>query len=456
MISMPREAGDSKAAKCFARETFCASWQLFSRVDNLTMRGVETLTRTNYAPAEFERSLVFKQYYEIAALALLLGLFPAFNLPTMQLMFVIVLIGMAMSFRQLDITSFKRLVIWRNFAFAQFYVFFLINALVYPVWDSPRMHYRAVELESWGTGLFSLLVSALWLQQKDAGRVKHALITWLPVGLTITFAIASYIYFSGIQGKRITIFNSNALVPPLWFLILTMASFVWVFEMSRFHKAWRVALFFMAGLMIVYGGARLVMLAWMVSGLALVVWMYIQASPEYRTRVLLGAGLIVVICGFGIVLTDTLAQGRLVARMAYLLQVDWTYESISARFPRLPIWSGALSVVADYPMFGVGKANERIALNQEMDWEKWFRAHQTYISFLIAGGVLALLSGLIMQSTVLAFLGSKKRAIFFPAFLGFGLVVTMNCFTDSIFQSAVNVQIFMVATLIFLRASDAD
>ena len=56
----------------------------------------------------------------------------------------------------------------------------------------------------------------------------------------------------------------------------------------------------------------------------------------------------------------------------------------------------------------------------------------------------------------LAFLGRARRSTLFPAFLGLGVVVTMNCLTDSIFQSAVNVQVFMVATLVFLRASDAD
>lgn len=389
-------------------------------------------------------------------MTLLLGLFPAFHLPTMQVMLVIVLIGLIASYRHLDSAAFKGLWIWRNIVFAQFYIFFLINALIYPVWDSPRMHYRAVEIESWSTGLFSLLASGLWLQAQSPTRVRRALIAWLPVGLTLTFVIASYIYFSGMQGKRITIFTSNALVPPLWFLILTMTSFAWFFEMNRFHKAWRVVLFFLAGLMIVYGGARLVMLAWIVSGLALVAWIYIGTTPQYRTRVLLGAGLIVAVCGFGIVLTDLLAEGRLVARMTYVLHVEWTYDSISARFPRLSIWTGALSVIGDNALLGIGKANERLAINQEMDWEKWFRAHQAYLSYLIAGGIPALFSGLIMQSSALAFVGAGKRAAVFPAFLGLGVVVTMNCFTDSIFQSAVNVQVFMVATLIFLRASDAD
>ncbi len=30
---------------------------------------------------------------------------------------------------------------------------------------------------------------------------------------------------------------------------------------------------------------------------------------------------------------------------------------------------------------------------QEMEWDRWLRAHQTYLSYLIAGGIPALISG---------------------------------------------------------------
>ncbi len=142
--------------------------------------------------------------------------------------------------------------------------------------------------------------------------------------------------------------------------------------------------------------------------------------------------------------------------MAQFSQVDFSYESISGLFPRAIIWTGALSVIADNMFIGIGQVNERLSIQQEIGWDRWFRAHQTYLSYLIAGGIPALVSGLILQSPVLIFLKRTKRSALFPVFLGLGVVVTLNCFTDSIFQSAVSVQAFMVTTLLFLKASDAD
>lgn len=206
----------------------------------------------------------------------------------------------------------------------------------------------------------------------------------------------------------------------------------------------------------IYGSARLVMLAWVFSAVVLAVWLSICAQADQRKRVILGAFLCIAAALGGIFLVDVFAGGRLAVRMAAFSQVELTYDSISAQFLRLKIWSNALSIIADNPLTGIGQVNERLALQQEMEWSRWLSAHQTYLSYLIAGGIPALISGLVLQSPVLAFLSRSKISTFFPAFLGLGVVVTMNCLTDSIFQSGVNVQVFMVATLIFLRASDAD
>lgn len=190
--------------------------------------------------------------------------------------------------------------------------------------------------------------------------------------------------------------------------------------------------------------------------MALAVWLYIQAEPKHRPRILLGICMGMIVCIGGVLFADFLAGGRLTNRMALLFQVELNYESISAQFLRLKIWAGAVSVIAEHPLLGVGKANERIVLRQEMEWDRWLRAHQTYLSYLIAGGIPALISGLLMQSPVLTFANAANRSALFPAFLGLGVVVTMNCLTDSIFQSGVAVQTFMAILLFFLRASDAD
>jgi hypothetical protein len=399
---------------------------------------------------------VIKQYHGIAALVLLLGLFPAFFLPVLQLVVVVMLIGLGVAFRQFNRSWLKQLLMWHYIVFAQFCVFFFINAAFYPVWESPRMYYRAIALESWSISLVCLVVLVFWLHLQKASDIKRALIVWLPVALTLSFTIATVIYVSGTQGSRVPLFTPNPLAPPFWFLVFAMTSFAWFFEMTRWEKITRFALFLMAGMMAVYGSARLVMLAWEVCGCALAVWFYIQAERKHRPRVLLGIGLSLAVSLIVIVMGDALSGGLLMARMTSFLQVDFTYDSLSQQFLRLQIWTGALSIISDNAWLGIGQVNERIAIQQNIGWEHWFRAHQSYLSYLIAGGMPALISGLLMQSPVLALLSAAKRSALFPAFLGLGVVVTLNCLTDSIFQSGVSVQAFMLTTLLFLRASDVD
>lgn len=398
---------------------------------------------------------MIKQYYGIAASVCLLGLFPVFFLKVLQVVLLLMLIGLVFAFRRIDRAVFKQLLTWRYIVFAQFYIYFFLNAAFYPVKEGVWENARAVALESWSTGLLCLIILALWLQVQNRADVKRALISWLPIGLTISFLTATIIYLSGAQGPRVELFTPTSLAPPFWFLVLTMTSFAWFFEMSTGHKVWRLCLFFMAGIMVIYGGARLVMLAWILCAMSLAVWFYIRSARANRPKVLMGTTLAMAFGMGGVFLVDALAGGPLVGRVVILYQAVLNGDSTGSQFLRLRIWDAALTVIADNPTLGIGKANERIALRQELEWDRWLRAHQTYLSYLIAGGIPALMSGLVMQSSAVTFLNRANRSALFPAFLGLGVVLTLNCLTDSIFQSAVAVQIFMLITLLFLRASDA-
>ena len=397
-----------------------------------------------------------KQYFWLSGLVLLLGLFPALFLLVLQGILLIVLVGLVVSRRHLRQIRLGCFLFWRYAVFAQFFVFFLINAAFYPVWESVREDYKSVALESWSLSLLCLVALACWLCLQKPMEIKQALIEWLPVGLMLSFLIATVVYFTGSQGWRVELFTPNPLVPPFWFLVLTMCSFAWFFEMDRRNQLLRLILFFLAGVMVVYGSARLVMLAWFLCGVFLTIWFYAQTRQEHRLRILLGMALSVIACAAAVMFVDSLSGGLLMRRMIVLFQMSYTYENVAAQFARPRIWVAAISIFSENPLMGVGQVNERIALQQKLDWELWYHAHQTYLSYLIAGGIPALISGLLMQSAVLAFFTSVKRSTLFPVFLGLGVVVTMNCLTDSIFQSAVNVQMFMATTLIFLRASDED
>ncbi|WP_439144272.1 O-antigen ligase family protein [Planktotalea sp.] len=396
-----------------------------------------------------------KEYCGIAVSVFLLGLFPVFFLLALQLILLVILVCVGVSFRKLDRYAFKPLATWHYLAFAQFYLVFLLNAQFYSVWPGTKAHFRNVAIESWGISLVCVLLLALWLHLQKTTDIKRAFIAWLPAGLTASFVVATGIYFYGAQAERPPLFTPSALIPPFWYLVLTMVSFVWFFEMSLSHKIWRLALFFFAGVMTIYGAARFAMLAWLLCGIVLIVWCHFQIARRRRVFFVLGASLGAIICVAGIVILDSLLGGVLSSRMQSFSKIEFTFESIGAQFLRLKIWAGATSVISDNLWLGVGQINERIALRIEMDWDRWLRAHQTYFSYLIAGGIPTLLSGVMMQSPTLSFLRAQNWRSFVPAFLGLGVVVTLNCFTDSLFQSAVNVQAFMLITVLLLKAKEA-
>lgn len=406
---------------------------------------------------------MIKHYYGIAASALLLGLFPAFSLPTLQVILILCLISVFASFGRIDLGVVQSLLQWRYLVFMQFCVYFFINAAVYPVWTSARMHYQGVELETWSLTLLCLIVLGLWLSLQNPKDIKRALINWLPLGLTLSFGMATVFYFSSQtgdfsnqQGARIPLFASNPLIPPFWFLVLSVTCFTWFSEMSKGQKIWRFALFFMAGVMTVYGGARLIFLAWILCAGVLSIWLVLQVPAQKRMNVLVGTIGGGVFCAGGIVLADSLGPGYLLERLAIFSQMDFTYKGLSTHFLRIRIWEAALSVIDQNTWLGVGKVNERLAIRQEAGWVNWLEAHQTYFSYLIAGGIPALICGLVMQSSVFALLPKGRRAIFAPAFLGLGLVVFLNSLVDSTFQSGTNVQVFMLTVLFYLKARDVS
>ncbi|MGB7316665.1 MAG: hypothetical protein WBC85_01730 [Planktotalea sp.] len=388
----------------------------------------------------------------LAFFTAVLGLFPAIFLTSLQVILLIILGWLVLNRRQISWSMVKVQLNWTHLALGQFFLFFLVNSIVFTALPGTPDHYRSVAIESWVVSLLALLLLALFLAYQEPTRLKAALIGWLPVGLCITFAIATVIFISGLQGPRIHIATPNPLVPPLWFLILTLCSFTWFAEMSRAHKALRVALFIMAGLMALYAGARLVMLAWLFSGLLLGAYLIAISPPRHRTKALLWGGLILV-AGISVMwLADRLAGALLSHRLGMLFDLEVSREELRTRFPRLVLWDASLAVISEQMPWGAGNINERILIQNEIGWTRWLRAHQSYLSYLIAGGPLALISGVILQLPVLYFL---RRNVFrdkFPAFIGLGAVLALNCLTDSILQSAVAVQAYMVILLLYQRA----
>lgn len=384
---------------------------------------------------------------------LLLGLFPALFLPVLQLMLLAMLCELIWRARDITRADMRALLTWTNVSVWQFLFFFLVNAYIFDLLSGGWVHVRAVALESWSGTLFSSLVLMLWLQVQDPSKLRKALQDWLPLGLVMTFILATYFYVFSYPGERIQIFTPSSLIPPLWFLIFTLVSFCWFDHMKRAHKWIRVALFVMAGIMAAYGAARLVMAAWILSALLLAIYAIVISPQHMRVRKTFALGVCGVLAVGGVLLTDYTAGGLLTERYRNLLEVRLDATRWPTELPRLLIWPAAWSIIQDNWLFGIGQINERVTLTAQIEWERSLRAHQTYLSYLIAGGVPALISGLLYQAPILRLLQRVHMRSMFPAFIGLGVVVTLNAFTDSLFQSVVVVQGYMVASLIALRSA---
>lgn len=393
-------------------------------------------------------------YVSIAVCSGLLGLFPVFFLPVLQISLAVMLLSVLIEIRRIPRETFTNLLTFPNIAFAQFTLYFFFNALLYPVSEGNLPHYRSIALESWSVTFLALGIVALWLNLHSKHQIQRALMFWLPLGLTISFCVASAIYFSDRQGIRIWAFTPNPQIPPMWFLIFTLCSFCWFAQLPRWQKFWRIALYVMAGLMVIYSSARLVMIAWMICGIALSLWILRQPGQQMSWRQVFYASVLCVLSVIAIFVVDSFSGGIMITRFGYQITGLNSYAELMEYYPRLEIWTSALSIIRENLFLGIGQVNERMAMDERLGWDLWYQAHQTYLSYMIAGGFLALISGLIMQSPAFVFLQRENRVSLTPAFLGLGVVITLNCLTNSVLQSAVSVQAFMMCSMFFLKMRD--
>lgn len=148
-------------------------------------------------------------------------------------------------------------------------------------------------------------------------------------------------------------------------------------------------------------------------------------------------GLIVVIGGFFLIRDTSFVQGQpVIARVATVFSVGEELET------RLTIWSMALKGVAERPVTGWGQEGFSHVFNKYYEpslyaQEAWFdRAHNTYLDWLIAGGIPAFLLFLaLLASAVIALmrmpLASGERLMLLSLLVAYGiqaLVVFDNLF----------------------------
>lgn len=391
-----------------------------------------------------------------SALFFCLGLFPALYVKSLQLMALIALIGVFTHARVL-FTQRARRINWAYVAIAQFVIFFFINAYAFAPLPETPPHLRTVALEAWSTSLIGFFLFGFYLA--DSRDLRPTCQRFMPLGMLGAFAFLTYEYlfiWDG-GGYRSHGLAPTELAPPLWFLILTMISFSGYAQMGKRARAVPLILFLCTALMCMYAGARLVMLAWLLSAAFLIFYIVLIGARETRTRTalwLIGGFSVAIL---GVYLIDSASAGIINERVRETLH---GLSNQSTTFFRLELWRAATSVIQETLPWGAGQINERPLVTAAIDKDYLaareinpnvrLRAHQTYISYVIGGGWLALLSGLIFQSAPLAALRRNTFSIL-PAVVGLFGIATLNGLTDSVFQSYAAVQIYMLLTLLILH-----
>jgi hypothetical protein len=401
------------------------------------------------APRRFD----FVQNILAAAVVLCFGLIPSFHLVALQLATILILISVLLRGR----TVFRNLpkLQWFHILLLQFVLIFTLNAILYPSMAGNMRHFQKVALESWGMTFIGFVLIWLYLGQFARGTydLRKAFVQWLPIGLFISFLTMSFFFF-GSQDVRVRAFSTNPLVPPMWFLSLSLISFCWFHDLSTTQKLIRIALMTLAAIMALYSGGRMILVLWALSATALAICLVmIQPQPlgtkSKRKRNIAFVGLGVILGLLGLLAIDKLIGGTMTFRILYTIDSLRNGGLSAERFLRVEIWTAALRIVSEFWPLGAGQVNERLLIHEIIERDWWFRAHQTYLSYLIAGGLPALISGLLFQSAGLTFLSRNML----PAALGLVAVLGLSGLTDSVFQSFFTVQVYMMLVILLHAAN---
>lgn len=379
-----------------------------------------------------------------AGIALCLGLIPSFHLLALQLILVLILASVLLRGRRAltGLPRFSR----PHALILQFAVYFFLNALLFTSLDGNMRHYQRVALESWGMTFLGFALT--WLYLGNNRDFMIPLQKWMPLGLTISFITMSY-FFSGPQGARAQAFSTNALVPPMWYLTLTLISFCDFNTMSARNRLIRVALLGASAVMCLYSGGRMILIIWLLTTVFLA--LYIVRTKQRTAPVLkdLSVVFVIIVAVLGLLyLLDAVTGGTIAMRFTYTIDTLSQNGLSGDGFLRLQIWASALEVIQQNLPFGGGQVNERLLIHEVLKHEWWFRAHQTYLSYLIAGGWIAFVSGILFQSAGLVLFTRSMM----PAALGLVVVLGLGGLTDSVFQSVFAVQLYMLLLLLLVHS----
>lgn len=298
----------------------------------------------------------------------------------------------------------------------------------YPLNGDP-IEVRMIELPgAWGVAI-AILALVFW-RFSTMQDIKKVWRVMAPLGLLAAFLVLSLDYFTDFRGDecRVSGYVFNPVVPPVFFTIFTIGSFLGWRDFSKQERLIRYALVLMAVVVSTgYTGARMMLLVQILTFGVLALLLPVSTFKE-RAKiigVLGGMGVAGVIIGLGVDFLIDCTFGERLRMMAETAgeASEPGKNSITIRFD---LARTAWAEITQNPWTGFG-----IAIDKQIS-APYYHTHNQYFSWMLWGGVVSLITGLgFMIAPSIGALQSKSRDGLMLAMAVTG-VIGLNFLSDSL------------------------
>ena len=258
----------------------------------------------------------------------------------------------------------------------------------------------AAGFEMWFTSIGCIVVSTVFF---TTGRNSRIFVKYfIPVGVALAFTVGAMQYF-GSGHCRVALFNANVFAAPLFATAFAVIHLINFSQQQKSGDALSYFLIFMSlVLSSVFAGARSIYLAAVVVifFLALVLLIQNRWKPAVKLVSTFIVALIASIiiegytgCNFFLRIANVLGFLQNSSTAVYfdgLAGIQDVATGESSMSLRLEMWQRALSLLEGNYAFGLGAHYEA-----EVSPGKHPHVHNMYLSWMIWGGVISLISGLV-------------------------------------------------------------
>lgn len=376
-----------------------------------------------------------------------LGLIPLFWEQATNIIVLSALIFLFTQRMELTRDAFKD-SIKRNLFLILFVLYFFFNFIVFTEISHEAFFFGISHAIA---SLVTILVLGMAQQAQGLDQTKTAE-TALIYGICITLAVLGAFrlgVFTEMQ-CRVQAFSYNSLAIPLIFGPLA----AWAAITSATRPASsdiKIALLLMLPVMVggFYGGSRTLFAS---SILAVIVFSLAIAIIRKSSRFMLISVALLIVTITATVLMDYITQCNFIVRFTNTLG-DAAQGSLgdSSSKVRFILWETVLNLSIERPIFGYGSAVERSLIEANTGY--YFYAHSQYLSWLLNGGIIGLVLGLL--ALIQGWLTATRNA----GFIGFTFMAVVPIYmgvpllTNSDLNVTQSLHIFLVYKLLLSVAN---